>query len=132
MKSYCKGYTINQDRVSDAFVDWARHDSGRKNLWRVESEHGGEERLERQIADEIRHRHLAFAPMKSYQIMDGANGKLRTITVESCKQQVCDYIAVRAMQPMLDARRARACCPAVGARHVMVGASRHTQVLPEH
>ena len=104
MKSYCKGYTINQERVRDAFADWARHDSGRKNLWRVESEHGGEERLERQIAGEIRHRCLAFAPMKSYQVMDGANGKLRTITVESCKQQVCDYIAVRAMQPMLDAR----------------------------
>lgn len=104
MKSYCKGYSIDEEKVRKAFADWSKHDSGRKNIWRVEAEHGGEAKLERQIAEEIRCRRLAFAPMKSYQIKDGANGKLRTITVESCKQQVCDYLAVHALQPMLDAR----------------------------
>lgn len=104
MKSYCKGYQVGPAEVAAALDDWAHHDSGRKNRWRVEAEFGSGDALVSEIASEVRSRSLSLAPMRSYERHDGASGKVRTITVESVKQQVCDYVAVRALQPMLDDR----------------------------
>lgn len=104
MKSYCKSLAIDEGMVSDALDDWLRHTSGHKNRWRVEEEFGSAMSLVGEIATEIRERRLKLRPMRSYQHIDGPRGKERTITVESVKQQVCDYLAVHAITPMLNAR----------------------------
>lgn len=101
MKSYCKGYPIGRRELSAAYADWASHTSGRKNGWRIDAEYGGREAIIDQIAMEIRERTLTFTPMRRYSRQEPGGGKRRELTVESCKQQICDYAVVHALDPML-------------------------------
>lgn len=104
MKSYCKGYEIGHRQLYGALADWSRHTSGRKNRWRVDAEYGGADALVDEIAREIRTRSLTFEPMRHYEHVEPGNGKRRDLTIESCKQQVCDYAVVHALEPMLGRR----------------------------
>ena len=49
-------------------------------------------------------RNLRFRPIHRYDHTEPTNGKVRKIGVESVKQQVCDYLAVNALRPLLKAR----------------------------
>lgn len=104
MKTYCKGLAIDEAMVMRAYEKWARSAAGRKNAWRIESEHGDPEALVAEIAREITSRTLALRPIHRYRYREPTNGKLRIIGVESVKQQVCDYTAVEALAPLLDAK----------------------------
>lgn len=104
MKSYCRGYEIGSDQVREAYADWAAHQSGRRNRWRVEAKSGGADALVDEIAREVRARTLSFTPMRRLARVEPGSGKRRELTVESCKQQVCDYVVARALGPMIDAR----------------------------
>ena len=104
MKTYCKGLVVDEALVTRAYEKWARSDAGRKNAWRIEGEHGSPEALAGEIVREIRHRNLALRPIHRYRYREPTNGKVRTIGVESVKQQVCDYVAVEALASLLAAK----------------------------
>lgn len=104
MKSYCKGLEIGRALVQSAYDLWLTKPSGRKNGWRVAKEYGSADALIDEIVLEITMRTLALEPIRRYERVEPTNGKRRTIGVESVKQQVCDYVAVLALQPLLDAK----------------------------
>lgn len=104
MKSYCKGLVVDRALIERAYATWSTRPSGRKNAHRVVEEYGGAEGLIDEILWQITMRTLEFEPIRRYQRTEPTNGKVRTIGVESVKQQVCDYVAVLALQPMLDAK----------------------------
>lgn len=104
MRSYCKGLRIGRAEVLSAYRMWESKQAGKKNSWRVVREYGGADALVDEIASEIAARSLSFPPVARRERHEPTNGKLRVICVESCKQQVCDYLAVECMAPLLDAR----------------------------
>ena len=104
MKSYCKGLTIDRDLVRSAYDAWLTKPSGRKNGWRVADEYGSADGLIDEIVWEITMRTLEFRPIHRYLRREPTNGKERVIGVESVKQQVCDYVAIVAMEPLLKAK----------------------------
>lgn len=104
VKTYCKSLTIDRAHVHAAFDAWALSQAGRKNAPRVIEEHGSAEALIDEIASEISRRALTFRPIRRYERREPSNGKVRLIGVESVKQQVCDYVAVTALEPLLAAK----------------------------
>lgn len=104
MKSYCKGLTIDRSLVQSAYVDWEDGRAGHKNRWRVEREYGSADALIDEITNEIRTRTLTTNPLKYRKRTEPINGKVRTIITQSVKQQVLDYIVVRCIKPLLDAK----------------------------
>ncbi len=104
MKSYCKGLVIDSGLVWQAYETWETKPSGRKNGWRVEKEYGGAEALVTEISEEIRERRLTLQPIRRYEHIEPTNGKTRVIGISSVKQQICDYVAVLALEPMLEAK----------------------------
>lgn len=107
LKRYCKRLALTRQVIEDGYADWKSCKSGKKNGWRVRKEYGAAAALLDEIEREIRDRSLTFRPLHSYDRADGTSGKVRHITVESVKQQVCDHIAVGALMPMLRARVGR-------------------------
>lgn len=107
MKRYCKKLALTRQVIEDGYADWKSCESGKKNGWRVRKEYGTAAALLDEIEREIRDRSLTFRPLHSYDKVDGTSGKVRHITVESVKQQVCDHIAVVALMPLLRARVGR-------------------------
>lgn len=104
MKTYCKGLAITRDHVMAAYETWRAGEAGRKNWKRVEREYGSAEAMVDEIYAQISSRTLAFAPIRRRERYDATCRKVRTIGIESVKQQVCDYAAVMAMSGFLDAR----------------------------
>lgn len=104
MKSYCKGLRIDAALITRAYESWLVAPAGKKNAWRVSEEYGSADALIGEIGYEIAHRCLMLKPIKRYRHREPTNGKLRIIGVESVKQQVCDYVALEAIQPMLSAK----------------------------
>ena len=104
MKSYCKGLTVDRALVSAAYGRWLTRPSGRKNAWRVANEYGSADALIDEIVSEVRDRRLCFTPIRRYNHVEPTNGKVREIGIESVKQQVCDYVAVVALEPLLNAK----------------------------
>lgn len=104
MKTYCKGLVIDEAFVRAAYADWCRAGAGRKNRWRIAEEHGSADALVAEIVREVEARSLSLRPIRRYRLRDGSSGKVRTIGVESVKQQVLDYVAVRALEPLMAAK----------------------------
>lgn len=104
MRSYCKGMKIDRTLVQGAYDLWLTKPSGKKNRWRVEREYGSPNVLVDEITHEITTRTLALRPIRRYERVEPISGKRRTIGVESVKQQICDYVAVLALGPLLDAK----------------------------
>jgi RNA-directed DNA polymerase len=102
MKTYCKHCEMGYPQIYGAIADWSSHDSGRKNRWRVKADYGSDEALTSEIAHQIKSRTLEFQPMQRYAKSE--HGKARDLTVESCKQQICDYMVVHALEPMIRAK----------------------------
>lgn len=104
MKSYCKGLRIDEALISRAYEKWRLAPAGKKNAWRVAEEHDRADALIAEICREITNRRLKLAPIKRYRHREPTNGKLRIIGVESVKQQVCDYVAIEALNALLVAK----------------------------
>lgn len=104
MKSYCKGLVVDRDLVARAYEAWRSGCAGHKNGWRVDDEYGGADALIDEILWQLTMRTLEFRPIHRYERVEPTNGKHRVIGVESVKQQVCDYVAILALQPLLDAK----------------------------
>lgn len=104
MKTYCKHTRIDETLVREAYQRWLRSRSGKRNGWRVEQEHGSAQALINEIADEVSERRLRLRAISRHRYVEPTNGKVRTIGVESVKQQVLDYAIVIAIEPMLSAK----------------------------
>lgn len=90
--------------VAQAYETWTESDAGRKNAWRVAEEHGNAAALIDEIAAQIAERSLELRPIKRYMHRERTNGKNRLIGIESVKQQVCDYVAITALDDLLKAK----------------------------
>lgn len=101
MKSYCKQLVFTREHVEDAFFDWSTNAAGKKNLHRVEVEYGNAETMIDEITSELQSHSLKLAPIRRYDYTEPTNGKVRRIGIESIKNQVLDYVAVRALEPFL-------------------------------
>lgn len=104
MKSYCKGLVMDRAHIARAYDEWSHAKAGHKNAWRVPKEHGSADALIDELVREIDGRCLRLRPIKRYEHREPTNGKVRTIGVESVKQQVLDYAIVLALEPMLVAK----------------------------
>ena len=104
LKSYCKGLVIDRDLIARAYVEWLSGQAGHKNEHRVREEYGNAEALIDEILWEVTLRTLEFRPIHRYERVEPTNGKHRIIGVESVKQQICDYVAILALEPLLDAK----------------------------
>lgn len=104
MKTYCKGLRVDEALISRAYESWLKAPAGKKNEWRVGDEHGSPEALISEIASEVSSRSLTLRQIKRYKHREPTNGKLRIIGVESVKQQVCDYVAIEALEGLLRAK----------------------------
>ena len=104
MKSYCKGLRIDGALIGRAYESWLNAPAGKKNAWRVQDEYGSADALIDEIEREIETRTLTLRPIKRYRHQEPTNGKLRVIGVESVKQQICDYVAVEALNGLLCAK----------------------------
>lgn len=60
--------------------------------------------LAEQLRESIEARSLHFAPLRPFQRRDGLTNKVRDLCKESPYQQVCEYIAVEALQPLFRAK----------------------------
>ena len=104
MKSYCKNLVVSRAHVAAAYGLWEKGLAGHKNTYRVVEEYGSASALIDEITREIATRTLTFTPVHRYQRVEPTNGKVRIIGVQSVKQQVCDYLVVSLLQPLLDAK----------------------------
>lgn len=104
MKTYCRNLTITKSDIYFALNEWADHESGRKNLWRIKEEYESEEALCNEIYHEIVSRTLSFRPIRFYSKTEQLNGKVRTIGIESVKQQIVGYLATNFLSEMLRRR----------------------------
>lgn len=95
---------MDRAHIARAYDEWRQAESGRKNGWRVAKEHGSAEALIDELAAEVAGRCVALRPIKRYAHVEPTNGKVRTIGVESVKQQVLDYAVVLALEPLLSAK----------------------------
>lgn len=104
MKTYCKGLTFTRKSVVEALHRWKKSDSGKENGWRVADEYGTEAAFIDRIWLELSTETLTFEPIRAYVKHDPNNGKLREISVESVKRQVCNYLCIGALEPLLSAK----------------------------
>ena len=95
MKTYCKGLELTRKSVVEALHRWKKSDSGKENGWRVADEYGTETAFVDRIWLELSTETLTFEPIRTYLKHDPNNGKLREISVESIKRQVCNYLSLR-------------------------------------
>lgn len=95
---------MDESLIHAAYYEWSCGSAGKKNRWRVADEYGTANALLDEIASELESRTLSFVPIHRYRHREPTNGKLRIIGIESIKQQVCDYIAVKALSPLLEAK----------------------------
>lgn len=104
MKTYCKSLRITRAEVETAYIAWSDAESGKKNRHRVYEEYGSPSALISEIASEIERRELHFVPIHRYERIEPTNGKVRTISVQSVKQQVVDYIVYTCLEDMFKAK----------------------------
>ena len=126
MKTWLRGHRVTEDEVRAAFDAWLKSRAGRKHAGEVDEIHGSACALIKEIHHEIEGRALTFPPIRFFHRREKTNGKIRRIGVQSIKQQVCDYLAVRALQGLLDAKLGYYQCASVPGKG-QVFAKRHNE-----
>jgi len=104
MKTWLRGHRVTEDEVRAAFDAWLKSRAGRKHGDEVSQIYESPDALIKEIHHEIEGRALSFPAIRFFLRRERTNGKIRLIGVQSIKQQVCDYLAVRALQGLLDAK----------------------------
>ena len=102
MKTWLRGHRLTRDAVESAALRWSRADGGKKARRRglVGDDLTG---MVDDIWADIQRRELALEPIRYFSKYEPSAGKVRNIGIETPKQQVCDYLAVDALMPMLGA-----------------------------
>ena len=104
MKTWLRGHSITIDEVQGAYEAWLKSRAGKKHGDKVFELFGSPDNLVNEIYSEIKGRCLKFDTIRYFMRREKTNGKLRRIGIQSIKQQVCDYLVVRALQGLLDAK----------------------------
>ena len=104
MKTWLRGHSVTVDEVQGAYEAWLKSRAGKKHGDEVNDLFGSPDNLVNEIYSEIKGRCLKFDPIRYFMRREKTNGKLRRIGIQSIKQQVCDYLVVRALQGFLDAK----------------------------
>ena len=104
LKTYCKNYVFTRQKVAEALEEWKKGDSGRENEHRIQEEYGSESSFIDVIWHELSTETLEFEPISTHVKHDPNSGKLREISVESVKRQVCNYLCINALEPLLSAK----------------------------
>ena len=126
MKTWLRGHYVTEDEVRAAFDAWMKSRAGRKHGGEVDDLYGSADALVKEIYHEITGRALTFQPIRYFLRREKTNGKIRQIGVQSIKQQVCDYLAVRALQGLLDAKLGYFQCASVPGKG-QIFAKRHNE-----
>lgn len=124
MKTYLRHHSLKESEVRTAYERWTKSRSGHKNGCIVTEEYGDADSLVAEIYREVTARSLSFAPLRYFERIEPTNGKVRTIGVQSVKQQVCDYLVIGLLQPMLDARIGRWQCASIPGRGQVMAAKK--------
>lgn len=107
MKRRCKDIDIsNVEFIRAAISEWRSHRTSKdmlrgdvRRLYRHFD--NDEEKIAEELSLEIRQHHLKLAPVRIKEKIDTSNGKTRLISVESAKQQMLNYVAIRGLQPLV-------------------------------
>lgn len=100
LKSVCKGVKVDDRLVWEAMSEWLANEAGRKNRDRVEKEYGSRENLVRMIVDGVSDRSISFPEITTK--VRNEDGKDREIGVEDVLEQVCEYVVIVAIKPLID------------------------------
>lgn len=126
MKTWLRGHSVTLQDVRDAYGAWLKSRAGKKHHDKVGELYGSADELIWEIYAEIKGRTLAFEPIRYFMRREKTNGKLRRIGIQSIKQQVCDYLCVRALQGLFDAKLGYYQCASVPGKG-QVFAKRHLE-----
>lgn len=99
MKSVCKGLKVDEALVWAALGEWLGNEAGRKNSRRVEEEYGSRENLVRAVVDGVRDRSISFPKITTR--VRNEDGKDREIGVEDVIEQVCEYVVLVSIDPLI-------------------------------
>lgn len=117
---------MTEDEVRNAYDAWLKSRAGRKHSEEVALIYGSPDTLIKEIYHEIAGRALTFPAIRFFLRREKTNGKIRLIGVQSIKQQVCDYLVVRALQGFLDAKLGYFQCASVPGKG-QIFAKRHNE-----
>lgn len=126
MKTWLRGHEVTIEEVRGAFDAWLKSRAGKRHFDEVGKRYGSVDGLVLEIYNEIRARRLTFPEIRYFARREKTNGKVRKIGIQSVKQQVCDYLVIRALQPMLDAKLGYYQCASVPGKG-QVFAKRHLE-----
>lgn len=128
MKTYCKPSTVNIESWefnAPAVRKCLKNKLGRRDFQRLLCDTGAitkqeialgmlsgdkarilyaENELSKMLTDRIRNRDLQLKPIRQFKRVDGMTHKERDICQESPEQQVYEYMAVHALQPLFQAK----------------------------
>lgn len=106
MKKRCKDIDITDANfIESAIQDWKSHrtrkDMTRSDVRRLYRHFGGDKEIARELSQEIKEKKLRLSPVRVKERIDSSNGKTRTLCVESAKQQMLGYVAIKGLQPVI-------------------------------
>ncbi|NGM17712.1 reverse transcriptase [Eggerthellaceae bacterium zg-893] len=104
MKTYCKDVDIlSREHLERAYEAFRR--SPRKKTERFEAFFARpREEVLAEAWNMVYRRRLDLEPIRTFERIEPTNGKVRVIGQESPMQQLLDYVACEALQPLLDAK----------------------------
>lgn len=97
-RSDFRGLLIKEGRITNKEIA-AERISGRRDKINV-----AEERIADWLTERIRKRNLKLKPIRQFKREDGLTHKMRDICQESPEQQIMEYMAVNALQPLFKAK----------------------------
>lgn len=105
MKRVCKNVDItNEELIMTAIrrcmKNKSRKKRNRQDIVRIYKEHGTDEAIAHMMAAEIKARKLDLRPVYMKEVVDGSNGKVRTIGIEDIKRQFYNNLCFVALEEL--------------------------------
>ena len=97
-RSDFRGLLIKEGKISNEEIAEERLSGNREKI------HAAEERIADWLTERIRKRNLKLKPIRQFKREDGLTHKMRDICQESPEQQIMEYMAVNALQPLFRAK----------------------------
>lgn len=97
-RSDFRGLLIKEGKISNKEIAEERLSGNREKIY------AAEERVADWLTERIRKRNLKLKPIRQFEREDGLTHKVRNICQESPEQQIMEYMAVNALQPLFRAK----------------------------
>ena len=97
-RSDFRGLLIKEGKINNKEIAEERLSGNREKIY------AAEERIADWLTKRIRRRNLKLKPIRQFKREDGLTHKMRDICQESPEQQIMEYIAVNALQPLFRAK----------------------------